>query len=254
MTKADLRHSDAVGATVFSLVMVALFVSLGVWQLQRRVEKHALIAELTTRLAAPPVPLPAPAQWPALTPAHDEFRRVTFTATYRHRPDAMVYSPGSAVRPDVSGPGTWAFLPAQLVNGQIVVVDAGFVPNMMQDRAVENRAVAPLMTGRPVTLTGYLRFPEKPGLFTPAGDAAKRLWYTRDHLSMARALGWGRGREVAPFYVDLETPAPANGVPKPGPLQADLPDNHMQYAITWFGLAGIVVIGFAIWMRRRRAL
>lgn len=253
MIKADSLQSDAIGVTLFSVVMVALFVGLGIWQLQRRVEKHALIAELTTRLAAPPVPLPAPAQWPSLTPAHDEFRRVTFTATYRPLPDAMVYSPGSGVRPDVSGAGTWAFLPAQLASGQTVVIDAGFVPNMMQDRSVENRAVAPLITGRPVTLTGYLRFPEKPGMFTLANDVAKRLWYTRDHLSMARALGWGQGREVAPFYVDLETPVPANGVPKPGPLQVDLPDNHMQYAITWFGLASIVVIGFAVWMRRRRA-
>jgi cytochrome oxidase assembly protein ShyY1 len=254
MTKPDSLLSDAIGVTLFSLVMVALFVGLGVWQLQRRVEKHALIAELTTRLAASPVPLPAPAQWPALTPAHDEFRRVTFTATYRHLPDAMVYSAGSGVRPDVSGPGTWAFLPAQLASGQTVVIDAGFVPNMMQDRSVENRAVAPLATGRPVTMTGYLRFPEKSGMFTLADDAAKRLWYTRDHLSMARALGWGQGHEVAPFYVDLETPVPENGIPKPGPLQVDLPDNHMQYAITWFGLASIVVIGFSVWMRRRRPL
>lgn len=252
MTRTGSRHADAIGVILFSLIMLALFVSLGVWQLQRRVEKHALIAELTTRLAAPAVPLPAPAQWPALTPAHDEFRRVTFTATYRHLPDAMVYSAGSSVRPDVSEPGTWAFLPAQLASGQTVVVDAGFVPNMMQDRSVESRAVAPLITGRPVTLTGYLRFPEKPGMFTPAHDAAKRLWYTRDLHSMARSLGWGRGGEIAPFYIDLETPAPADGIPKPGPLQVDLPDNHMQYAITWFGLAGIVVIGFAIWMRKRR--
>ena len=94
--------------------MVALFVGLGVWQLQRRVEKHALIAALTERLAASPVALPPPSQWSALDPAKDEFRRVRFTATYEPLPDAMVYSAGSAVRDDISGPGTWAFLPARL--------------------------------------------------------------------------------------------------------------------------------------------
>ena len=66
------------GFGVFTLVMVVLFVGLGVWQLQRRVEKHALIAALTERLAAAPAPLPPPSQWSALTPARDEFRRVSF--------------------------------------------------------------------------------------------------------------------------------------------------------------------------------
>ena len=77
--------------------MVAAFTGLGIWQLQRRVEKHALIAILNERLAVAPGALPQPSQWNALTPAKDEFRRVSFTATYAPLPDAMVYSAGSAV-------------------------------------------------------------------------------------------------------------------------------------------------------------
>ena len=142
--------------------MVVLFIGLGVWQLQRRVEKHALIAALTERLAAAPVPLPPAAQWRTLTPARDEFRRVSFTATYEPLPDAMVYSSGSAVRDDISGPGTWAFLPARLPSGETVVINAGFVQNTMQDRGQQDRAVAQLVTGAPVELTGYIRFPEAP--------------------------------------------------------------------------------------------
>src|SRR6185437_11658999 len=99
------------GFGIFTLVMVAAFIGLGIWQLQRRVEKHALIAALDERLAAAPVALPPSAQWRALMPSQDEFRRLAFTATYGKLPDAMVYSAGSAVRDDVSGPGTWAFLP-----------------------------------------------------------------------------------------------------------------------------------------------
>jgi cytochrome oxidase assembly protein ShyY1 len=234
---------------VFTLAMVAVFVGLGVWQLQRRVEKHALIAALTERLAAAPVPLPSPAQWSALTPSHDEFRRVRFTATYASGPDAMVYSSGSAVRDDISGPGTWAFLPARLSTGQSVVINAGFVQNTMQDRDQEDRAVQPLVAGGQVALTGYLRFPETAGMLTPAETIAKRLWFTRDHLAMAHALGWG---EVAPFYIDLEAPVPANGIPKPGPLDVHLKDDHMQYAVTWFALAAAVVIAFGVWLRAQR--
>ena len=62
----------------------------------------------------------------------------------------MVYSSGSAVRDDVSGPGTWAFIPARLPMGETVVVNAGFVPNTMQDRGQQDRAVARLITGEPV--------------------------------------------------------------------------------------------------------
>jgi surfeit locus 1 family protein len=249
MTAVGVRWRSIAGFGVFTIVMVALFVGLGVWQLQRRAEKHALIAALTERLAATPGALPSAAQWSALTPARDEFRRVSFSASYRSLPDAMVYSSGSAVREDISGPGTWAFLPARLPSGETVVINTGFVQNTMQDRGLEDRAVERLVTDQPVTLTGYIRFPESAGTLTPAENLAKRLWFTRDHLAMGRALGWGA---VAPFYVDLETPVPASGVPKPGPIEVHLKDDHLQYAITWFGLAGAVVIAFGVWLRGQR--
>ena len=238
-----------IGFGFFTAPMVALCVGLGVWQLQRRVEKHALIAALTERLEAAPESLPQPSQWSALTPARDEFRRVAFTATYAAGPDAMVYSSGSAVRDDVAGPGTWAFVPARLPTGETVVVNAGFVQNTMQDRAQQDRAVLRLLTRGPVALTGYLRFPESAGVLTPTENKARRLWFTRDHLAMARVLGWG---EVAPFYIDLELPLPESGIPKPGPLDIHLKDDHLQYAITWFGLAGAVLITFGVWWRGQR--
>jgi cytochrome oxidase assembly protein ShyY1 len=250
---ASRRGRTTFGA--FTLVMVALFVGLGVWQLQRRVEKHALIAALTERLAAAPGPLPSPSQWSSLTPSKDEFRRVSFSATYQPAPDGMVYSSGSAVRDDISGPGTWAFMPARLPTGETVVINAGFVQNTMQDRGQQDRAVTRLVTSEPVMLSGYIRFPEAAGVLTPPENLARRLWFTRDHLAMARALGWGGdGKLVAPFYIDLEQPVPASGIPKPGPLQVHLKDDHLQYAITWFALAGAVVIAFGVWLRAQRRI
>jgi surfeit locus 1 family protein len=235
---------------IFTVAMIAVLVGLGLWQLQRRVEKHALIAALDERLAAAPEPLPPASRWSLLTPAHDEFHRFRFTATYQPGPDAMVYSSGSALREDISGPGTWAFLPVRLPTGQTVVINAGFVQNTMLDRAEQDRVVAGLISREPVAVTGYIRFPETAGVLTPAQNVAKRLWFTRDHLAMARALGWGN---VAPFYIDLEAPVPASGIPKPGPLDVHLKDDHLQYAITWFGLAGAVAIAFGFWLRGRVA-
>ena len=212
---------------------------------RRREAKHQLIAALSDRLNAPPGALPAAGSWPALDPADDEFRRVSFEATYQARPDAMVYSSGSAVRDDIAGPGTWAFLPARLPGGETVVVNAGFVQNTMQERAQQDRAVAGLVIGAPVTLTGYIRFPEASAALTPNPDPVKRLWFARDLRSMAALLGWGR---VAPFYIDLELPVPPSGIPKPAALGIHLKDDHLQYAITWFGLAGAVAIAFGFWV------
>ncbi len=243
------RPRGIFGLAVIALIMVSVLVSLGVWQLRRKDEKHALISALTERLAKPPGALPQVAAWPALTPARDEFLRVTFSATFEAKPDAMVYSSGSAVRDDIAGPGTWAFLPVKLPDGGSVVINAGFVQNTMQDRAQQDRASKPLVTGTPVELTGYLRFPETAGMLTPHENSGKRLWFTRDHLSMALVLGWG---EVAPFYVDLESPQPASGNPKPGPLHVHLKDDHLQYAITWFGLALVVAAAFGFWVAGQR--
>jgi cytochrome oxidase assembly protein ShyY1 len=236
----------SLGLGIVTLVVLAVLLGLGSWQLQRRTQKHLLIAALTERLAGQPQPLPAPALWPRLSPEHDEFRRVTLTATYETKPDAMVYSSGSAVRTDISGPVTWAFLPAKLPDGSTVVINVGAVQNTMQDRAQQDRAVQPLVTGAPVTLTGYLRFPEAAGALTPHDDVGKRLWFTRDQRAMAQALHWG---EVAPFYIDLEAPVPPSGIPKPGPLEVQLKDDHMQYAVTWFGLAAAVLVAFGVWLR-----
>ncbi len=236
---AAVGNRNWLGMGVFTLVVVALLIALGVWQLQRRVEKHSLIAALTERLSAAPVALPPPAQWSALNPDKDEFRRVTVTAAFRKVPEAKVFTSGSALRPDVKTLGSFVFAPAALPEGAAIVVDRGFVPDEAS-AADPPRGLA--------TLTGYLRFPEKPGWITPAPDLNKHVWYARDHLDMAKDLSWG---PVAPFYIDLESPAPASGLPKPGPLEVHLRDEHMQYAITWFGLALAVAIAFAIWLPGR---
>jgi cytochrome oxidase assembly protein ShyY1 len=100
-----------------------------------------------------------------------------------------------------------------------------------------------------------MRWPETPGWFTPDADPARNLWFIRDHLAVADAKGWGgrdRGGEVAPFYIDLESPQPPGGLPIPGPLTVKLPNDHLQYAITWFGLAAVIVIAFGFWVRSRR--
>src|SRR5262249_22574368 len=228
-----------------SLLTLAAFITLiglGTWQLERKAWKEALIDALAERVNAGPVPLPTPERWATLDTAHDELRRMKFAATIASEREALVYPSGSSVRPDVSGPGYWVFAPAELASGGTVVVNRGFLPEGQQDRKTH---VPP--SGR-LELVGALRWPQPPGLFAPKDDPAHNLWFGRDHLAMAEAKGWGK---VAPFYLDLE---PSTGpLPRAGRLTPTLRNEHLQYALTWFGLAIVLVAVFALWLGSRWA-
>lgn len=237
-------RSSVVVPLLTTALMVIVLLWLGAWQLQRRAEKHALIAVLTEHLAQAPAPLPAPSQWDALTPAQSEFRRVKFRATLDASASAGVYAIASPLRRDVAGQGVWAFAPTRLAGGDTVIVNRGFLPDSQAALLRQSESAGD------IEFIGYIRFPERPGWLTPPGDITKRLWFARDIAAMAPAFNWSGGR-IAPFYVDLESPMPASGWPKPGPLDVHLKDDHMQYALTWFLLAFAVLIGFAVWLRGR---
>jgi len=217
------RRRGLLVPALFTLVGVVLLIGLGVWQLERKAWKEALIDSIARRMNAPSVPLPPPDRWATLEAAHDEFTRVTLRAAFEHDQEA----------------------PAQLSDGARVVVNRGFVPEANKDPATR---AAGLVTG-PVEIVGVLRWPEHAGAFTPAGDTGRNLWFARDQLAIAAAKGWGN---VAPFYVEQEAPLPPGGLPQPGKITVNLPNNHLQYALTWFALAVVLAAVFAAFARARR--
>jgi len=237
------------GSFLFALFVVtalAVMVALGTWQLERREWKEALIAQLDRKLSAPPTDVAPREHWPQLNPGQDEFRRVTFPAEFIPGQEALVYSSGSPLRPDTTGPGYWVFAPARLPDGSVVVVNRGFVPEGRQDPKTRPEGT-PSGT---VQIVGAMRWPEPRGLFTPNDDPARGLWFARDPAAMAAAKTWG---EVAPFYLDQEAPPAPGGLPKVGPLKPSLPNNHLQYAVTWYGLALVILISaVSFWRARRR--
>jgi surfeit locus 1 family protein len=228
------------GLLVPALLAFAMLIGLGTWQVERKAWKEALIASLTERLTAAPQALPAPAAWPSLDPANDEYRRVKFTAVFDHAAEALVYGAASAFRPDVSGPGYWVFTPARLSDGGLVMVNRGFVP---EDRKDPKSRAAGQVSGA-VEVTGALRWPDARHWFTPADDSAHNLWFSRDPQAIAAAKGLGA---VAPFFVDMEAPVPPGGLPSPGKIVVNLPNNHLQYAVTWYGLAAALAGVFVVW-------
>ena len=100
-----------------------------------------------------------------------------------------------------------------------------------------------------VEIVGVMRWPERPGLFTPAAEPAKNLWFARDPIAMAEAKGLG---PVAPFYIELESPPAPGGLPQAAKLQPSFPDSHLGYALTWYGLALALAGSFAVWLVGRR--
>jgi cytochrome oxidase assembly protein ShyY1 len=235
-----------------ALAGLVVLLGLGTWQVERKAWKEALIETLNRRLVAEPQPLPPAPRRHELDPSADEFTRVRFAAAFRTgrrlddpEREARVYTGGSSLRSDIKAPGYFVFAPARLVDGSTVVVNRGYVAN---PRPTASTAPAPLPPG-PVDVIGMIRFPEQPGWFDQAYSAADDLWFVRDPAAMAARNGWG---PVAPFYIDMEGPVPPAGTPLPAPLKVNLRNDHLQYAITWYGLAAVLVVMFVLWSVRQR--
>lgn len=227
---------------LFTIVSLAILISLGVWQLQRKAWKEGLIATLDAQMKAAPAPLPPPSQWPTLTQENSEFRRVSARVSFvPHAPPVYIYTGASALRTDVKQPGYFVFAPARLPDGQTIAINRGYVG---MDRKHE-----PPPT-EPAEIVGSIRWPEKQSVFVP-DHGPDDIRFQRDPAAMAREFRWG---PVAPFYIDQESPIPPSGVPKPGPLAVKLRNDHLGYALTWFGLAAALVGVFVIWVAKERYL
>jgi cytochrome oxidase assembly protein ShyY1 len=250
MTVARGRLRAGLAAPVlFVLAALVTFIALGTWQVERKAWKEALIETLDRRLSAAPTPGPPRELWARLDKADDEFRRVRFSAAFVPDTEALVYTSGSAWRSDVSGPGYWVFALGRLANGDFVAINRGFVAEDHRDPST--RAARDLVGS--IDLVGVMRWPEPRGFFVPRDDPGRNLWFVRDHLAIANAKGWQeRWGAVAPFFIELEAPEPPSGWPHPGALKVSIRNEHLQYAITWYGLAGVLIIMFAFWLRNHR--
>jgi surfeit locus 1 family protein len=204
---------------VFGLAAVAILVALGAWQLRRLEWKTAILAEIDARLAAEPVPIPA-----APDPLADRYRRVR--AEGRLLPGEIhVYTsmPGRGV-------GYRVIAPMALADGRRILLDRGFVPIEEKDAARPTGEVA---------VVGNLVWPQE-GEARP--DRARNVWIARDVPLMAEAL------DTAPILLVVESSDPAG--PTPLPVTVAIPNNHLGYALTWFGLAAVWAVMTALWLWR----
>lgn len=204
------------------LATIAALIGLGVWQLERRQWKLALIAHTEAMLASPPVAAPGPARWPAVGSA-DLYRPVVVTGRYRAGADTFVQAVTEL------GGGFWVMTPFDTDRGFTVIVNRGFVP------AERRSGIAP--SPAPQTLRGLLRVSEPGGGFLRHNDPAADRWYSRDVAAIAAAKRIG---PVAPYFIDASEPKA--GWPRGGLTVVRFRNTHLVYALTWFGLAALVAV------------
>jgi surfeit locus 1 family protein len=232
-----------------ALVALSVLCSLGVWQLQRLAWKEALIARVAMRMQMSFVPpVPAEAEWPNVNAEQHEYRHVRVIGTFRHDLEALCYELLSDAKGKFFGPGYWVLTPLETAGGATFIVNRGFVPLERRDAATRREGQ---VTGR-VTVIGFLRLPERRSWFTPADDPARGIWQERDPAAIAKAYGLAR---AAPFFIDADSTPNPGGLPQGGETKLVFPNRHLEYALTWFGLALALIavfIAFALKQLRNR--
>jgi surfeit locus 1 family protein len=223
--------------SVVSLTLIAFFIALGVavltalgvWQLERRVQKLDLIERVAQRSAAAPVAAPGPAAWPTITAPGDAYRRVHATGRFLDGGEVLVKAVTAL------GGGFWVLAPLRTDQGFTVLVNRGFVPPEWRDHPAAKGAMA-----GEVTVTGLLRITEPKGAFLHGNDPAADRWYSRDVMAIGAALGL---QHVAPYFIDADALTDASEFPRGGLTVVAFPNNHLQYAFTWFALALMLLGG-----------
>lgn len=211
-------------AAIFGLVGTAVLVGLSVWQINRLAWKEDHIAQLEQRLSRDPVALPAQPE-----PERDKYLRVAVSGTVDGRELHVLTSQMPW------GPGFRVIAPLTDAAGRMMLVDLGYVPEAAKDAATR--------PPRPVDVVGALYWPEETDGFTPEPDRAANIWFARDVPAMAEALG------TAPLLIIAERHGGGDW-PKPLRLGVNLPNDHLQYAMTWLALALIWAVMSVMLVRR----
>jgi surfeit locus 1 family protein len=240
-----LRDSRLLWPTIMTVLALPMLIGLGVWQLQRKAWKDGLIAAIAERTKQGPSDLKN-AYSATYAPPYEkvgfEYMRVTARGRYHHDKERYYYAPDP-----VRGPGYHVYTPFEISgNGAIVFVNRGYVPE--QFKAPDQRQAG--QVAGEFEVTGLLRGPETKQTFTPDNDRARNLWYWRDFSGMFRSAFENTERPYIPVFVDAEGDAPG-GWPQGGVTRVDLPNRHLEYAITWFGLAGALAAVFAAFVMGR---
>jgi surfeit locus 1 family protein len=227
------------GMTFWAVPALFVLVGLGVWQVERLHQKEQLLTTIADRMQAAEAPVEDVLRLPL---SEMEWRHVRAEGRYLHDKEAYVY----ATEFDL-GLGVHVLTPLVLRTGGTILVDRGFVP--LASKAPEARAAGRVEGD--AAISGLVRLAGERNMFTPATDEAQRMWYWRDIEGIARALG---ATLRAPIVIVAERPANPGGLPRFAGYRLDIPNNHLQYALTWFGLAATLLGVYLVYHARNGRL
>lgn len=220
--------------TLFLIASLPILLWLGTWQLQRLEWKLGLVERMEARLDAPAIAIED------VNPGvDDEFRRYRVSGTF----DEVTEFHWLATS-ETYGIGYLIFSPLTLEDGRKVIVNRGFVPSPLKE-AMDDRP------GGREAFEAIARVPETPGALDATNDVAANIWFTRDIAAMAALAGGGR---YLPIYLEKAGVVPEEVWPKPGAAKVTLVNNHLDYALTWYGLALVLVVIYLVFHRSQGRL
>jgi surfeit locus 1 family protein len=232
-------------AVLLGAFALVILVGLGTWQMQRLHWKEALLATIDQRIHSEPVPVAQLVKVFAKT-ADVDYWPVTATGVFDHAKEQHFFATHDGAV------GYFVYTPLVEERGGTVFVNRGFVPYELKDPATRAEG----QIDGPVTVTGLARNPlaEKPSFLVPDNDAAKNVYYWKDLALMASESGV-ENAALVPFFIDADAKPNPGGLPQGGVTIVSLPNNHLEYAVTWYGLAAALagVLGVLVWRRAANA-
>lgn len=225
------RWAGLLWPSLAALVGLAVLVGLGTWQLERKAWKEALIAKIEARSRAAPAAIETLA--PALQSGADlEYTRARATGRWHHDKARFLFAP------EGGSTGWHLYMPLELATGDILWINRGWVSQSARDTQPWAQRDAP------IEVIGLVRHPGQPNRFTPVNDAARNIWYWRDLSGLSKSAFSSPNQTFIPLSLDAEAGpgAPAVGEPRGGVTRIALPNRHLEYALTWYGLA-LALIG-----------
>jgi surfeit locus 1 family protein len=221
--------------TALALAVLAMLISLGTWQVNRLAWKEDLIRDIETRTQAAPI---AFANW-LTAKAGEDYWPVTVSGQFRHDGERHFFATHNGQS------GYFVYTPLETAPGTFVFVNRGFVPFDRKNPATRTDG----QIAGPVTITGLARsvLAGKPSQLVPDNDPAKNQFYWKDLAAMSTSAGLAKNAKVERGFIDADQSAtPVSGLPQGGVTLIELPNNHLQYAVTWYGLAATLAVIWSV--------
>lgn len=237
------RPKGIFAVTLAAAIAFAILLSLGFWQLRRLEWKEGLLAEMAERMAAPPLPITEI----LADPVQADYRRASAAGQFFQRGERHFFATHEGRS------GYYVYTPLEIGLQKYLFVNRGFVPFDRKDASTRSEG----QVEGPVTVTGLARalLTEKPSSLVPDNDTAGNVFYWKDIAAMQASAGLPAGAEVLPLFLDADDAPNPGGLPIGGVTILQLPNSHLSYAWTWFGLAGALAAVWAVfaWQRLRAA-